>query len=134
MKRVGDICWFKEERDHNIRQVYKGLRAEYGFSVPKKELYEMVAKHAARRFWVVPSSARRTLRKMMYGVAIPRQPPERKRMYSDLLSRVRDYMHDHHSATFAHAVSFVVQQRAPEFYMSPHSIKRIILNTDRHDL
>jgi hypothetical protein len=68
---------------------------------------------------------------MMYGPPILNQSPERKRMYSEILCRVRDYMQRNHSATLGAAINYVIQQPAPEFYLSVQTVKRII-NYDAH--
>lgn len=133
MKSKGQRCWMTEERDHNVRQVYKHLLAQYGFSISKQELYRLVANSRARQFWVVPSSAKRTLYRMMYGKPIRNQSPERKRMYSEILTRVRDYMHYNHNVSLSAAVAWVIRQPAPEFYLSINTIKRIILSNVRDD-
>lgn len=131
MKGKGSICWMTEERDHSVIQVYKSLLRELGFSVSRRELYRRVAQHRTSRFWVVPASAKRTLYRMMYGPPILNQSPERKRMYSEILCRVRDYMQRNHSATLGAAINYVIQQPAPEFYLSVQTVKRII-NYDAH--
>lgn len=131
MKSRGQKCWMSDERDHNVRQVYKHLLAQYGFSLSKTELYRMVTRSRARQFWVVPSSAKRTLYRMMYGKPIRNQSPQRKRMYSEILARVRDYMSINHKATLSSAVVWVISQPAPEFYLSVNTVKRIILSNVR---
>lgn len=130
MKHKGQTCWMTEERDHNVRQVYKRILAEVGFSVPRKEIYRLVAQSRARRFWVIPSSAKRTLYRMMYGKPITNQSPERRRMYSEIIARVREYLHTNHRASLSQAVSWVVSQPAPEFYLSANTVKRIVLRDD----
>lgn len=130
MKHKGQTCWMTEERDHNVRQVYKRILAEVGFSVSRKEVYRRVAQSRARRFWVIPSSAKRTLYRMMYGKPITNQSPERRRMYSEIIARVREYLHTNQRASLSQAVSWVVSQPAPEFYLSAHTVKRIVLRDD----
>lgn len=130
MKHKGQTCWMTEERDHNVRQVYKRILAEVGFSVPRKEVYRRVAQSRARRFWVIPSSAKRTLYRMMYGKPITNQSPERRRMYSEIIARVREYLHTNQRASLSQAVSWVVSQPAPEFYLSANTVKRIVLRDD----
>lgn len=130
MKHKGQTCWMTEERDHNVRQAYKRILAEVGFSVPRKEVYRRVAQSRARRFWVIPSSAKRTLYRMMYGKPITNQSPERRRMYSEIIARVREYLHTNQRASLSQAVSWVVSQPAPEFYLSANTVKRIVLRDD----
>lgn len=130
MKHKGQTCWMTEERDHNVRQVYKRILAEVGFSVSRKEVYRRVAQSRARRFWVIPSSAKRTLYRMMYGKPITNQSPERRRMYSEIIARVREYLHTNQRASLSQAVSWVVSQPAPEFYLSANTVKRIVLRDD----
>lgn len=129
MKPQGSSCWMTEERDENVRQVYNRILADKGFSVSKEEIYHLVAQSRASRFWVVPSHAKKTLYKMMYGRTIANQEPIRRRMYSEILRRVTEYMRTHRHTTFSHAVYYVVSQPAPEFYLSPSTIKRIILHS-----
>lgn len=130
MKHKGQTCWMTEERDHNVRQAYKRILAEVGFSVPRKEIYRRVAQSRARRFWVIPSSAKRTLYRMMYGKPITNQSPERRRMYSEIIARVREYLHTNQRASLSQAVSWVVSQPSPEFYLSANTVKRIVLRDD----
>lgn len=132
MKSRGQGCWMTEERDDNVMQVYGTIIEQYGFSISKRELYRRVAESRARRFWVIPSSAKRTIYRMMYGRPIRNQSPERKRMYSEILARVRDYMQAHHNVSVSRAVAWVVAQPAPEFYLSTQTIKHIILNNVRN--
>lgn len=132
MKGKGSICWMTEERDLSVIQVYQSMLRELGFSVSRRELYRRVASHKTSRFWVVPSSAKRTLYRMMYGVPIKNQSPERKRMYSEILARVRDCMMNDHAMTLSRAINHVILQPAPEFYLSPGTVKRIINNDARH--
>lgn len=134
MKHKGETCWMTEERDHNVRQAYKRILAETGFAVPRMEIYRRVAQSRARRFWVVPSSAKRTLYRMMYGKPISNQNPERRRMYHEIIARVREYMHNNTRASLSQAVKWVVSQPAPEFYLSINTVKHIILASSRDDI
>ena len=134
MKSKGQGCWMTEERDHNIRQAYKRILAEVGFSASRQEIYRRVAQSRARRFWVVPSSAKRTLYRMLHGKPISNQNPHRRRMYMEILARVREYMRNNPRTSLSQAVSWVVGQPAPEFYLSAQSIKHIIQSSTRDEI
>jgi hypothetical protein len=53
-------------------------------------------------------------------------------MYSEILKRVRDYMQRDHSASLGTAINYVIQQPAPEFYLSVQTVKRIINYNAHH--
>jgi hypothetical protein len=127
MKKRGSTCWMSEERNEHIWLTYNRLLKEKRFSVSREELYLLVAQSRTARFWVVPSSAYKTIQKIIHGVPLPHQDPHRCRMYSEILRRTIDYMHANRKASLYYAIQQVVRQPAPEFYLAPKTIKRIVL-------
>lgn len=126
MKKKGSQSDFIEVRDAELHSRFMDLlRSERGKSLG--ELYGAAARCKASRFWVSPERAADVLSGMERGVKdMERMYPERRRMYEELSRRVADKRAESPERPMMHIVEEVVEQEAPEFYITEKSAKVII--------
>ncbi len=89
------------------------------------QVYQRAAKSPTSRFWVSEERAYNVL------LAFRRNDPPalkgtRRRMYMDLWERVCDLLDDDADLSFADAVHAAVNSPAPEFYLTPQSVRVIL--------
>ena len=126
MKKKGCQSDFIEERDAELHSRFMDLlRSERGKSLG--ELYGAAARCKASRFWVSPERAADVLSCIERGVEnMERMYLERRRMYEELRRRVAEKREESPERPMMHIVEEVVEQEAPEFYITEKSSKVII--------
>lgn len=121
-----------EERDENLLRVFDSIMKEVGYTMCMSEIYAMVANSAAKRFWVTPIRAYRAVQCIRKGKRIHDKPyPLREEMYKEINRRVTEVLKDYPNMSLLRAVSIVVEQPSPKFYMSAGTVKRIIIQLSK---
>lgn len=126
MKHKGNVNEYKQQQDTEVMAAYRRIFGIYGGLVGVRHLYELVAFAPASRFFVSELQAARVVKRLINGRANLNMRGARRRMYSEIHSRVRELHASYPDMTLTRAVAKVVSQPAPEMYISPRQIAAII--------
>lgn len=129
MRKPDAVSEYKLMRDKELTEIFRRMvmdPARSG-SRPLRELYGFAARQPASRFWVSEERATVVIRDRLAGRAdFSGMKPESRRMFTEILNRVRPVLARAPGMPVARAVREVVNGPAPEFYLTPLSAKVII--------
>lgn len=130
MKKIGSTSDFTEDRDRELHQSFMHvLKTAEG--VPLRDMFALAANRPTSRFWVSETRAVAVISGMMRGEDMGRMYPKRREMYEEILRRVSARMAADPTLCLTHAVNEVVYEEAPEFYMTPGSVRVIVYRIRR---
>lgn len=119
-----------EERDENILKVFESKVKECDLLLIH-DVYRAVAESPAERFWVTARRAYDVIKRMHNGIALKNMFPLRKEMYDEIYTRVQRIREKHPSMTLFDAVTRVIEEPAPKFYLNAMTIKNIVTSCIR---
>lgn len=90
------------------------------------EIYEMISREPASRFWVSEQRAAIVLSHMLGGGSISNMRPAKQEMFRELFERFCRLRQKHPDWTIITLAAHVVNQPAPRFYFSPSTIGEYI--------
>ncbi len=126
-KHIGSRFEYEEQRDANLMKVYREA-----LSLPEplsqSEICHYVSMHGADRFWVSEERALAVISRMYrnYHATLSTMYPLKRKMYREIFARVNRLMKERPCLSRIEAVSEVVASPAPEFYLTPGSVKVIL--------
>lgn len=121
MKKKGAICDFRGQRDDDLFRAYSAawerayMNDEY---VCLSRLMEEVVATSAQRFYVSEERAAIVLSKMLQGQSIAHMQLQKRRMFEEIYRRFLALMQRRPYLRYQEAVTIVVNQPAPEFYLT----------------
>ncbi len=130
MKHKGSTSDFIPQRDRELMSCFRDILAT-SRGIPLREMFGMAAKRPCSRFWVAEERAAEVVSAMLRGADTDKFLPQKKRMYQEICRRVEKYMSEHPGATMTRAVSDVVNNEAPEFFLTDKSAMVIIYRLKR---
>lgn len=130
MKKLGSTSDFTAQRDKELMAAFRQELIE-SRGVPLRELFGRAAKRPCSRFWVSELRAAEVISKMLQGVYPENTPPQKGRMYEEILKRVKEWRSHHPGQPLSNAIFEVVNSVAPEFYISEKSTRVIIYRLRR---
>lgn len=125
MKHKGNKNEFKQQQDEEVMSAYRRVFDIYGGRVGVRQLYELVAFAPSSRFFVSDLQALRVVKDIIGGKK-SRMRSGRSRMYGEIHQRVLCLRQQQPRLSLSAAVSSVLQQPAPEMYISPRQIADIV--------
>lgn len=127
MKKPGSIIQFNAQRNAELHKAFMAILSDSSIRV--KSLCDMFALAAAApcsRFWVSDERAAEVISALLSGKEFPDMVCQKRRMYDEILHRVKVILEENPGIPVAHAVLRVVNSPAPEFYLTPLSARTII--------
>ncbi|MDE7402683.1 MAG: hypothetical protein K2M87_04640 [Muribaculaceae bacterium] len=133
MKKPGNTSDFIEQRDKELYAAFlEALKNPECKSLA--EMHELAANTPCSRFWVSEQRAALVVSEIYrFGAdkALADAFPQRKRMYLEIFRRVVQLRSQKSELCLLHAVAEVIEQPAPEFYLTPLSSKITIYKIAR---
>ena len=111
-------------RNRELRRAVAKAIAE-GDNLSAEQVYHRAALTATSRFWISEERAYNVLLAFRRNTPPPLKGT-RRRMYLDLWDRVCDILDRHPGVSFIDAVHQAVNSPAPEFYLTPKSVRVIL--------
>ena len=113
------------QRNREIIAVFRNIIARSS-SVELYSLADEIAKSPASRFWVSEEHAARILLAMASGRPLPPMRPLRRAMFDEIYRRFCNIRRQHPERSVAQIAREVINQPAPQFYVSPRTIRGTI--------
>lgn len=132
MKKKNSTCEFSSERSELlIRNFRESLARQSVISI--KRAFQDAADAPAPRFWVSEARAMRIISLMMKGTDITEgMHRKKKEMYEEIFSRVSKIKSECPDKPLGDIVFEVVNDKAPESYITPGYVGKIIKNNRKH--
>lgn len=125
MKKPGSTSDFTSHRNRELYHSFLHvLRTER--EMPLRQMFGEAALRPSPRFWVSEQRAADVIGRMLRGDKLETMIGKRREMFEEIFARVKVLMNEHPELCMTHAVSKVIFQEAPEFYMTPSSARTII--------
>ena len=118
MKKKGSVCEYTTQRSENLYDVFKDITSGTDY-ILLPEIARRVVTQRARRFYVSEERAALVVSSMSKGRDIQSMTPTKQRMYREIYRRVHRLKRENPGITLNDAVTIVVNQEAPEFYITP---------------
>ncbi|MDR3142109.1 MAG: hypothetical protein LBU37_10340 [Tannerellaceae bacterium] len=123
MRRTG----INEQKEEDIKSAYKKAMLFFGDEAPfirKDRLVKKAMEFPAPRFYISYEEARRILSRMDRGVSVDIKRKEKRKMYQDLLSKLREQRKN--GKATPSALQEAINTEAPGFYIGREHFTRII--------
>jgi hypothetical protein len=118
MKHKGSNFEFDDEL---CIELFKAFRKV--FSTTFNNVFQKTVKSESPRFWVTPSRATIVVREMLRGEMVNDMRGNKKDMYTEIFKRVKVEIEKGDERTLPDIVTEVVEQPAPEFYITPQNAR-----------
>lgn len=125
MKHKGNRNEFKEQQDIEIMRAFRRIFTIYGGIITVADIYKLTVFAPASRFFVSDIQAMRAIKMLMQGKT-QNMRGKRLEMYSEICRRLDEAKKEQPKKTFSHLVTDILQQEAPEMYISPRQAAAII--------
>lgn len=125
MKKKGNVVAFTGRRNEELLEAYKQQLGYLGM-MPLWRIWERIAQTPASRFWVSEFRAYEVMLRIRRGDRLLEMIPKRREMFFEIYMRVRELMEDEPDLRLTQAVDEVVNSPAPEFYLTPRSVRTIL--------
>lgn len=106
-------------------RVYRRCLAEAPHIV-LADVFRRVSLSPASRFWVSEERASTVVLAMLAGRILPPMRQNRREMFQEIFSRFIRLRRDRPDLSFPEAISIVVCQPAPKFYLTPRTVEEFI--------
>lgn len=125
MKSRGSVFEYAQERDDDLMRAYlEQISCCRNIYLPR--VFNAVVKMPSKRFWVSPERASIVIAEMSRGNKLPKMRPTKRAMYEEIYRRVMLLQSAHPEESLSQLVFQVVQEPAPQFYLTAGSAKVII--------
>lgn len=125
MKRPGATSEFIDHRNRELHKSFMHVLLTER-EMPLRSMFGAAAARPCSRFWVSERRAADVIGRMMRGVTVGPMLPKRREMFEEILRRVKARMAEDPGLCLTHAVADVIYEPAPEFYMTPESVRSVI--------
>ena len=117
MKKKGAICDFREQRDNDLFRAYRRQLQQTGY-VHLPQLLDLVIRTRAERFYVSEERAAIVINELLRGKSIDHMQTQKRRMYEEIYRRFLRLTQRRPYLSYNEAITIVVNQPAPEFYLT----------------
>ena len=125
MKKKGTISQLQHERDDDLMRAFQQeLAGRPHILLP--EVLKAVVASPSKRFWVTSERASIVIYNMMKGDELEYMRPLKRKMFREIYRRVMRLKANYPQLSISLLTEQVVNERAPEFYITPQSAKVII--------
>ena len=125
MKNRGSCFEYAEERNDDLMRAYKEQISSCD-NVYLPSLFARVVKSPSKRFWVSVERASIIIAEMRRGNKLTNMRPTKRAMFEEIYRRVMILKKAHPEQSYSQLVFEVIQEPAPQFYLTPKSAKVII--------
>lgn len=126
MRKPGSTLYFTKERRQDILNAFHNIIAQSPH-INIRQISHAVALAGASRFWISEERAAMVISRLQRGLPVPGPlRPLRQKMFHDLFNSYLNIRKSNPRLPFAMAVHLAVNSPAPQFYLAPESIARII--------
>ncbi len=127
MKKKGSVIEFTACRDAELHRAFMDVLRESPLTVRSlNQMFALAAASPCSRFWVSEERAAEVISALLAGKEFPDMSQQKRRMYGEILRRVRPILRENPGMPVSHAVFDVVNSPAPEFYLTTLSTRSII--------
>ena len=120
MKNIGSIFEYED-----LMRAYKHLMSTTR-NIKMSEIYRQVVDMPSQRFWVSEERAAIVVSNMLKGRSIDQMRPNKREMFEEICSRVRELQKQRPDDSVYDLVFDVVGSPAPKFYLTPKTAKVLI--------
>lgn len=131
MKKLGSTSDFICERDRELMAAFRNVLIESD-GIALRDMFGMAARRPCSRFWVAERRCAEVISRMLRGDTLPDTPPQKRRMYEEILRRVTAWRRRNPGRPLSDAVFAAVNSPAPEFYLTDRSAREIIYRIRRN--
>lgn len=118
---------FERERAKHLLQEYRDYLSSHS-RILNRDMYAHIVNCRSPRFWVTNTRATIVMSDMLKGRSISHMRRYKREMYYEIFRRVCAMLRRRPAMNLLDAVSEVICQAAPKYYMSPESAKVLIYN------
>lgn len=135
MSRKGTKLEFLDEMHDDLMRNFRAVVMESGPGVGMNELCEATVSRPARRFYISTLQAYKVVSQMRKGNlrCLERMPEYRQDMFREINRMVDEYMIRYEFSTkpLLFVVAHVLSNRAPRFYVSAESMRKLYYSNQR---
>ena len=135
MARKGTKLEFLDEMHEDLMRNFRMVVMESDSGVGINELCEATVRRPARRFYISTLQAYKVISKIRKGntQCLERMPCYRREMFHEINRKVDEYMMRYEFATkpLLFVVAHVLSNRAPRFYISAESMRKLYYSNQR---
>lgn len=125
MKNFGSTCQFEHERNKDLMRAYnEEIAGRKHIYLP--DVFKVVVKKPSARFWVSERRAAIVISRLLNGDKLEDMRPLKRKMFKEIYRRAMKLKRNYPQLTLLQIAEHVVQQPAPEFYLTPGSAKVIV--------
>lgn len=125
MKNFGSTCQFEHERNKDLMRAYnEEITGRKHIFLP--DVFKVVVKKPSARFWVSERRAAIVISRIINGDGLENMRPLKRKMFKEIYRRAMKLKKNYPQLTLLQIAEHVVQQPAPEFYLTPGSAKVIV--------
>jgi hypothetical protein len=125
MKYLGSTSIHSDQRAYDLLCAYsRYIRSHH--TIRSLTLLTTIVARPAPRFYVSSQRASIVISDMLRGRPLTSMHPSKQRMFQEIFRRVMELRKTNTTAPLSQLVNSVIEQPAPEFYITPSSAKRII--------
>lgn len=117
---------YKRERNADLIRAYQQVVRTMPKNSSSLDIYREISKMPSSRFWVSPERAAIVVGKIMKGDDLSSMRPNKRKMFFEIYQRTMKLRERSLKATISELVLEVVSSPAPQFYLTPDSVKVII--------
>lgn len=123
--------YLREERDRAVFDAYNNAIKNHIFKT-QEDAFDYVRTHPAPRFFIEPEFCTTVICRMLRGEPMGIKGEHQRRKFNELFRRYKGYLSAHPGCSSIVVCSVIVNESAPEFYISNRSI-RFIISKQRED-
>ena len=125
MKYFGSILDFTTERNNDLMRAYYHFLRKSNFII-MPEIFSLISKSPAKRFWVSEERAAIVISAMLSGKPLTPMRENKRQMFDEIYRRFLILRKSRPKDSLYQLVSEVVNQPAPQFYLTPRTVGEII--------
>lgn len=132
MKKKGSKFEYEQQRDDELVRAFRSAMTHCAV-IRKTNIYKVVSRMPASRFWVSEERATIVVSRIMQGDDLADMRPCKRRMFMEIYRRVMTLHRERPEAAVYDLVFDVVHQPAPEMFLTPGSIKTILIRIRKRE-
>lgn len=125
MKKRGSTLDFAAQRNADLLKVFRKYISQ-AKRIFLPEIFSLMAKTPARRFWVSEGRAAIVVAALEAGKPLKNMRPTKKEMFEEIHRRYKALKPLYPEKSLACLVAEIVMQPAPRYYLTPGTIKEFI--------
>ena len=130
MKNIGSVSEYSDDRARDLLCAYRQQLSQSRY-ISMPEIYEKVVMMPAPRFYVSETRAVVAITKIIKGDQLLYMRPTKREMFFEIYRRYLIEKKKFPHLPLAHLLGIVIEQEAPQFYITPSSAKVYILKAKR---